>query len=195
MGRWLVPILFFIISSVGQTRGGTPQCAKALQSEIKIVQGAVAEILKTRPPELKSWFCRWGWCDTHAWQMMNALNSRLGSGFSSVDVMHFPSARKFLWIKESKRVSHVFVVKKIEGEEIIIDPTYLQFLGGGLGLDLPTVFIGTRQGLVDLFERHRDLVTPQFRPSVSKPLDIPEFVDQTWGYGNYANSRQATDYK
>jgi len=100
-------------------------------------------------------------------------------------------------------IFHYFISDTSIGEnfEIIIDSTYLQFLKDPHYLDLPLVFVGTREDLIALFEKHKESLKPmhdiawyKFRRDYKKVLgvdrlidhpswDTREFVETNWSFG------------
>ncbi len=78
-----------------------------------------------------------------------------------------------------------------EREEIVIDPTYLQFLKADKRKNHPPVFIGTRAELVDFFKKNQTAIQRQgFPDRESEEIDPSEFVDLTYGYGIASTDRK-----
>jgi len=93
---------------------------------------------------------------------------------------------------------HFFVTdsKFSDDLEVIIDGTYHQFLRDSETLDLPSVFVGTREELVALFTKHQAHIMPKhddflgITNSNQVACDPQEFVEKTWGFGSGVELRK-----
>jgi len=106
-------------------------------------------------------------------------------------------------------IFHYFAVDKTFGDklEIIIDSTYQQFIRNPESLDLPDVFVGTRDELVALFEKHQanmmpinDVIWLRFKrdyfktlgrdQQINNPVWNPrQFVETNWSFESGAEFR------
>ncbi len=96
-------------------------------------------------------------------------------------------------------VYHAFIVipASVPGDEIIVDPTYRQYLYYAEGL--PQIFVGTRQELVEIFTQYTsvdmDAVT-ELDPGTD--LDPERYVEAVYGFGFSPKSARrglrASDY-
>ena len=79
---------------------------------------------------------------------------------------------------------HAFITE-ISVEPIIIDPTYLQFLKKDKRANLPEIFVGTKEDLVNFFSQRAKDMNPQVDLPEGTRINPNEFVDTYWPMDNF----------
>ena len=87
--------------------------------------------------------------------------------------------------------NHTFLLETGKGErEILIDPTYKQYLFRGKEIPEPDIFVGTRADLLALFTKYRARIQPKFlNADVAGAVDPKAFVEIHYGFGSGEGAR------
>jgi hypothetical protein len=88
-------------------------------------------------------------------------------------------------------IFHYFLIITATNErpEIIIDPTYLQFLNPKPNLN--PIFVGTRNDLINIFTKyHKNILRVSIHDAITDlPDDPAEFIDHLYGYNEASRFR------
>ena len=149
---------------------------------VELYQNEIRELMRYSPRSLNlsysdKWSCDMGGCIPFSGQLQFALQSRgyktdriKVEGFYN-DHPHLPSYSYHFFLR---------VLDQNSGKEIIIDPTYKQFF---YKLDQePSVFVGTRKQLENLFRRNIRSVHLMHPRDNKKELDPEGVVEMIYGY-------------
>jgi hypothetical protein len=144
--------------------------AKALEAHPLPIDGKPAVI------------CTYGSCDPSSDNLQQILR---GKGFATqrFKVRHTSNLKIGGLPVPIPSVHYFLSATSGSGEQVIIDSTYLQFLRKDARQWLSPIFIGTRADLIDFCTVYSHELT-------LSGVDLEEFVDQTWGFGQYAQHRK-----
>jgi hypothetical protein len=151
---------------------------------------AVEALIAQPPPWCPTWTSADDACAPLASQLAGGLLGSLPGVQLIVSHVARPHPELEVLVTEA---FHCFVaLPHPGGREIIIDPTYQQFLGGDHP-GLPAVFVGTAQDLRDLFRTQLSALKPQNPHAIPVDaqgrFDVDAFVSRTWGLGEFADAR------
>ncbi len=74
-------------------------------------------------------------------------------------------------------------------EEVVIDPTWQQWLSGEIPRELPPIFVGTREDLIELVRPLAEKLPKRYPVLGSGPSLTPEeFVDLYYGFGPHTHT-------
>lgn len=90
---------------------------------------------------------------------------------------------------------HYFLVDRSLGTEIIVDPTYLQFLGGGSApTELPSVFVGTPDDMTSLYLAYPQSLQWGLANGRRGQWNPRSFAERIYGLGDAASNRHFIGY-
>ncbi len=176
-----------------------------IEARISQLQMVMGEIMDTKGENKSPWTCNWGQCEPISYNIRQAFNVFKQK---SVHKLVLSKHHSTLGGVERNQVyfRHAYNLDFGVGgshKPIIIDSTYLQFFQNTEGLQLPKVFIGTYEMLVEVFVTYRDYIKAETYPEIGdKPVPIDprdfdprEFVDKMWAIGSHEDFREFYESK
>lgn len=152
---------------------------------VKETTGLVSEIL-TKPARKGKWNCTTGGCVPYSVQMYRALPDAVKAETRIVESAGGDRITVNGTAVPTNTV-HIFLTRKAanapQESEIIIDPTYLQYVHDTGGMSVPSVFVGTREDLIRFFTTHRDRIRVRgLDGDYRGGVDPKEFVEKHYGF-------------
>jgi hypothetical protein len=154
-----------------------------LENLIKKVTAEKAPSHRFRSLVFDDWSCiSGGGCQHLSFQLMDRMMPQ-----ADVQIRNVMNVRNVLLTtgeEQESYAAHFFLVDQNEGtdDEIIIDPTYLQFFRNAETMNLPHIFVGTRKQLEAVFIAQANLIKPQGAPWLEN-VEPLHFVQLIYGYG------------
>lgn len=161
----------------------------SVENRIKAYTEKIKNFIKAGDGPLGSWTCNSGQCIPTSIQMAERLKRsgfpvRLISVESRVSEEikdHDGKLHKSLYL-------HHFIVDDSLGREVVIDPSYLQFLGDNKALGRPSFFVGTSDDLKNIYKAfwNKNLIqslTPESSFYDVGLLGVDGYLEHIYGFG------------